>query len=267
MGAVLDSVLGTAKCKEVTELSQSGLMKTTKDTLANLVFSLAGVLSKSGGVLRAAAVKIEVLKSDQILNQKTVIKLQDEILQSNDKQADAVRATVKTEIRSFSDVVSQNCSDRITPKKLQSVVKSAVNSEERSRSVMVFGLPEGEVVQGKTVYVDDQMDKLLCNFDYKPRMRECYRVGIQKPGFTRPVRVTLTSPDAVAEILKESKRLKGSPVYSMVFISPDRTPEERAARRKLVDALKKKVQEQPDKHHYIRSGTVCSMDKQPVAAS
>ena len=177
-----------------------------------------------------------------------------------------MRATVKTEIRSFSDVVSQNCSDRITPQKLQSVVKSAVNSEDRSRSVMVFGLPEGEIDKGETVYVDDQMEKLLCHFDYKPRMRECYRVGILKPDITRPVRVTFTSPEAAAEILKESKRLKEIREYSRVFISPDRTPEERAARRKLVEALKKKVQEQPDKHHYIRNGTVCSTDKSETAS-
>ena len=79
--------------------------------------------------------------------------------------------------------MSQSCSEKITPKKLEVVVKSAVNREDRSRNVVVFGLFEDE-----NEIVDDEVDKLLYRLEYKASVRENRRVGLAKPGIDRPVR-------------------------------------------------------------------------------
>ena len=71
--------------------------------------SVAGVLERRKTVLRQAAVNIEELKTNQIQNHKKLIKLQDELIQSKREQVEAVQTTVKTEIKSFSDNVKQDC--------------------------------------------------------------------------------------------------------------------------------------------------------------
>ena len=40
----------------------------------------------------------------------------------------------------------------------------------------------------------------------------------------------------------------------------DRNPEERMERRRLVQLLREKRQKEPEKHHYISRGAVCSTD-------
>ena len=58
-----------------------------------------------------------------------------------------------------------------------------------------------------------------------------------------------------ARLLKEQERLKD------VYVSPDRSPEERSARRLLVEERKKKAAEEPERNHFIKGGKVCSVAK------
>ena len=64
---------------------------------------------------------------------------------SKGEQVEAVQTTVKSEIKSFSDAVKQGCKDKITTTKLEAVVKSAVNSDDRKKGVIFFGLDESEM--------------------------------------------------------------------------------------------------------------------------
>ena len=57
-------------------------------------------------------------------------------------------------------------------------------------------------------------------------------------------------------MLKAAKNLKQSE-YSSVFLSLDKSPEERAERRKLVEQMKKKIAENPHKKYFIRQGEIC----------
>ena len=253
----LDSVFGSVFGANLERLSKSTVMKTDKGVLANLVVSVAGVLGKSRTALHSAAVSIEELKSDQIQNQKTLLKLQDTLIQSKAEQVEAVQTTVKTEIRSFSDVIKQGCEDKITATKLTAVVKSAVESDDRKKAVMVFGLEESanEEVGGK-------VDKLLgtvCTMG-RPVVGDCFRVGATKPGAVRPVKVLFHSSEVAARVLRSSTSLRET-CYSRVYITPDRTLEERNERRTLVTAMKEKIGSEPQRYHYIRNGTVCSREK------
>ena len=79
-------------------------------------------------------------------------------------------------------------------------------------------------------------------------------------GKNRPVKVKLPTSDHVHRILRQAKTLKQSSCYSSVFITPDRTRSEREERRGIVEALKKKIRDEPEKRHFIRNGVVSSTD-------
>ena len=79
-------------------------------------------------------------------------------------------------------------------------------------------------------------------------------------GKIRPVKVTLRSSAAVSQILLKAKQLKNSAKYRSVYISPDRTPEQRLQHKKLVIEMKGKCKDLPGQKHFIRGGTVCSID-------
>ena len=97
----------------------------------------------------------------------------------------------------------------------------------------------------------------------KPR-HESVRIGVRKESPSdqpRPVKVSVASSAHVFQILRAARKLKDSERYKKVFISPDRTPEERKIRREAVASLKKMSEEDPGKRHYIRAGkvvTVCT---------
>ena len=95
----------------------------------------------------------------------------------------------------------------------------------------------------------------------KPRT-ESIRVGKKKPGSVgRPVKVTFSSSVIVNQILSKARRLRTVDKYKAVFISPDRSPEQRDKQRLLVQELKKRTLDEPGKRHFIKGGSVCIADK------
>ena len=76
------------------------------------------------------------------------------------------------------------------------------------------------------------------------------------------MKVYLNSQEDAQATVKNAKSLKNSREFGGVFIAPDRSPEERIERRRLVQLLREKRQNEPEKHHYISRGAVCSTDHQ-----
>ena len=103
--------------------------------------------------------------------------------------------------------------------------------------------------------------EIMQDTNEKPRVVECIRVGTFQVGKPRPIKVKLCSADAVSSILRSAKHLKNSGNNKTTFIAPDRTQEERAAHKKLVERMKEMVSEEPDKYHYIRRGAIRSVNK------
>ena len=65
----------------------------------------------------------------------------------------------------------------------------------------------------------------------------------------------------VQEILAKSRQLRQSAEHKTVFLSADRTAEQRAQHRQLVVELKKiRAADDTGKRHYIRGGQICSVD-------
>ena len=75
------------------------------------------------------------------------------------------------------------------------------------------------------------------------------------------MKVSLASSNLVYEALRQARKLRHSEKFSKVFVRPDRSDEERARDKVLVQELLKKRETEPNKLHFIRSGTVHSRDK------
>ena len=94
-----------------------------------------------------------------------------------------------------------------------------------------------------------------------PRVSEVSRIGKVAEGKVRPIKVTLCSSDAVFNVLGKAGKLMRTEDYKKVYISVDRTFEERAARKQLVEQLKRKRGTQPDQNHVIKNNQIVSTSR------
>ena len=62
------------------------------------------------------------------------------------------------------------------------------------------------------------------------------------------------------QVLAKAPKLREAAKFEKVFVSPDRTPEQRVIQRDLVMELKRRRADQKDKTHYIRGGRVETID-------
>ena len=109
--------------------------------------------------------------------------------------------------------------------------------------------------------ISETVAEILLDLNQKPQVVECTRVGNFEQGKPRPIKVKLASYDAVFNILRNAKCLKTSCKNKATFIGPDRSKEERAEHKKLVDKMKSMMRDEPDKYHFIRRGVITSVKK------
>jgi hypothetical protein len=235
------------------------------------IVALANMYARTQCFTNAAANRVEELTSCVDNAQVKVIALQDELIKSKEDQLASVRTTVreevasvqsavKTEIRSWSEVAVQNTAQpSFSTARIKEAVKSAVNEEDKSRNLLIFGKPE--------VMNEDALEtvtEIFLAIDEKPQLVECRRIGARASdgdGKPRPIKVKLTSVDAVASVLRNARALKNSAANKTTFLGPDRTPEERLAHKKLVDHMRHKMDEEPGSYHFIRGGLIRSVKK------
>ena len=207
------------------------------------------------------------LQSRLIENQQTLINVQKELSDCKSEKLEAmenvvkssVATSVKEEFKSYSSVVSSSTPTAPTfcPEDLKTVVKTVVAEEDRSRNVLVFGLPEedGEELETKISGVFEEIG-------LKPKL-EAQRIGKKKTASsTRPVKVCVSSSLIVHQILVNAKNLRKSATYKTVFLSPDRSLEQREARKELIVSMRAKALEEPNKKFYIKDGQILSRDRE-----
>ena len=201
--------------------------------------------------------EVEQLKSEKIEDQKRIIELQDEIIAEKDDKLDSVKKTVESEIKLYSSVVQKSCSEALAPRKIAAVVKSVGEKEDRSKNVIVFGVPEEDSESVDSKVIADMLERL----DQKPKVSACRRIGKSTPATTRPICFRVESSSTVTAILQRAKRLREIDGYQSIYLCPDRTLEERTIRKKLVEQLKEKRANHPDKRYFIRGGDVVCEEK------
>ena len=123
--------------------------------------------------------------------------------------------------------------------------------------MILFGVTEemGEDLEKTVLAVCEELDE-------KPVFTSrCVRVGVSKPGTVRPLKVSMRSSETVKRILSKARQLKENANFKNVFLSSDKTKEERLALQKLVIELKRLRKYDPERQHFIRNNQICSQDK------
>jgi hypothetical protein len=233
---------------------------TPKATLTEWLERCCDVIARSREVIRAASNTVDKLKSGKIEDQQTIIRLQGVTIKKQSDELQSVHSTVQTELRSYGEAVKKTCKQVITPKNLKAVVREAVERDDRGSNLMIYGLKEeeGEELKKKVSAVLGQLDE-------KPHMSACSRVG--KEGSDKPVKITLRSSAAVRQILAKSGRLSKVDGLKKIYLSPDRSREEREIYRKLTQDMKQQMKDKPERYYFIRNRKVCYTDRRERSPS
>ena len=236
-------------CREIKKEQLAEWLYTAYYLLDRCSLPLMGLAAKQNG-------QLEKLKNEKISDQEKIIELQNKLIEKKDEELNVVKNTVSTELKSYSSVLRESCSAALEPQKIASAVRKVAEGEDRSKNVIVFGLPEEQDES-----VDTKVSLLLEKLEEKPQTADCCRIGRSKPGMSRPIRFKVKNSESVYQILRKAKQLKEIEGYKSVFISPDRTVEERISRQKLVNELKNKRAADPNKHFIIRKGEVICLSE------
>ncbi len=266
----ISDLLKLCKVYHVEDVKQENMMKIgNKDVFANQLVCALKLIERQQMLIIDQKVHVSAY-------QKDVIKLQSDVINSQKKTMDdfmlhvteeltaelskTVQDTVQTGFsKSYSEAAQSNVTSSqspvITQETLKTVAKQVIAEEELSKNVMVFNLPEEDN--------EDVCEKLAQVFQYlgeKPKI-EARRLGNSTKKSVRPVKVTMSSASMVQQVLAKSSKLRSSDNYKTVFLSPDRTDEQRTQQRKLVLELKrKKTDTGPGWRHFIKDGQICSVE-------
>ncbi len=249
-------------CKQNYELTSEKFMGPTKQVLSIWLAEARDLMARQRTVMSNMQEAIELLKTEALAEKDKVIRLQEALLENKDIQlktlrdtvGSTVQETVKSQIESFSDIVKKNSeTDSCTVNEMKKVMKNVVAEEDRSKNVIVYGLEEEDEEQLPTL-----VSELLGELGEKPHF-EATRVGLKKPGSTaRPIKISFRTSTARHQILLKTSRLRRIEKRKNVYICPDRSREERAARTLLVTELKRLRTEQSGHTYFIRGDKICS---------
>ena len=249
-------------CDNRSEFSVETFKKPVKSVLVKLLYSAFQTTSSHVRTFLEIKKDLDELKSDLIRSHSTVIKLQAELLEIKSKQLESVHSTVKTAVQdtvqagiiTYSQAVSK-AAPVLTEESLKKVVQNVVSEEDRTKNVLIFGFKET-----REENLSHEVGEMFQQVEEKPHF-EAVRVGKKSEEKIRPVKVSFGNSSTVHQILVKAKELRLIPRHKTVFISPDRSPEERTIHQQLVLEMKQIAKEDPDKHYYIRSGKICCKDK------
>ena len=209
---------------------------------------------------------LELQKKEEILRVemddllRKTIRLQEQVIELQDTQLHRVTETVQKDLRSFSTVLTQNCRSALAPKNIKKDEGKAhgkkVDSSpdpDRSKNLMVFGLPEVEAESESVLKCE--IENVLAELDEKPIV-VAKRVGLKREGRERPVIVKLQSREMLLSLLQKARQLKQSESYCGVYLSRDMSLAERTERRELHLTLKELRESNPERQFRIRKGAI-----------
>ena len=251
---LVNDICKTFGAESLTNLTPAMMNKNTvvKAQMAEWLLSAIYLLEQcSLPLMSNARVQLENLNEEKIEDQKSIIKLQSDLISQKNEELGLVSKTVETELKTYSSALQQSCSTALSPKNIAAAVQKVAREDDRSKEILVFGVAEekGECATAKVA-------KILDHLEEKPKFQQCRRIGQQRDNAVRPIKFSVRSTDIVNQILSKAKRLREVEGYKTVYLSPNRTPEERVARQKLVAELKQKRIGDPNSRYFIRKGEI-----------
>jgi hypothetical protein len=260
-------------CHSTADLTAAKCKVPLKDDLAQWLHGALLFMNRQNEEIRHLTDKTALLKDGLIDSQRSVVRLQEQLLASKDEHllslqntvkssVQSIKETVKEELKTYSSAVTRPAQvQTLSPLLLNNVVKQVVEQEDRSRNLMIFGLPEDS---NDSETLKEKVADMFAVIGEKPRV-EVTRLGKANvdngQGRPRPVKVTLSSSATAHQLLMKARELKTSEVYRKTFICPDLSQEQRTERRVLVAEQKRRAVEQPSMKHFIRGGRVQSVEK------
>ena len=272
MNDLLTDMSVVSGVKTYNDLTPQNLNKrsVSKEKLCQWASAFAQMMNKFANPhLQMAVERLDKINAELLEEKKTVIDLQAKLIEKRDEELSSLRAAVKdevksvqgvveTEMKSYSSALTKTCAAALAPQKIRAAVKTVSDKEDRGRNDIIYGLDDPDEPDQS---LEAEVQKVLSEIDEKPVIRECCRVGLKKPGSKRPVKFTLSSCDMVNQILRKAKSLRTKEGYGTIYISPDRTVDERRAFKKLWEELQEKRKSDTDRVHYIRNNKIVSADK------
>lgn len=247
---------------KTTDISIEAFKRKNKDILAEWLFCFTHMLNRSQRVLRTTSATLDQQKNTIISFQEEKLKNQEQLLDGRNQALDSFQSTFQSEMKSYRDVVTGSSSN-VSSANVEIAVKKAVQEEERSRNVMLFGVEENDDIETETA-----VENLFLSIGEKPRISDCSRIGNKSTsGPPRPIKVSMASAESAVQVQASGRRLRDNPDTKRVFIAPDRTREEREERRKLVEIVRARVKSDPTRYHFIQGTTVVSRDRESVQSS
>ena len=141
--------------------------------------------------------------------------LQEKLALKKDDEIGTVKSAAQKEMKTFSSLLKNTCKNAFAPKKIQAAVKRVALKEDRSKSLIIFGLPETEE------NLDAQVSGILLDhLKEKLKILSCKRVGKDTSERVRPVKFTLSSSDQAHTILSKTKLLRHVEGFSCSNHSP-----------------------------------------------
>ena len=137
------------RVKNSSEITPVKCKPVHKDDIVVLLREAFSYMEKQSEMLMSFREE-DAAKNRQMIDlQSSVIKLQEDLIQAKDQQLQTVKSsvaeTVKSEFVSFSDVVKAGCqsaSPVVAQETIKTVIKKVAEEEDRTRSLMVWGLRE-----------------------------------------------------------------------------------------------------------------------------
>ena len=261
MGSEILKLMKAVNVSSASEINQTNLQKLNKGPLSSFLLSMVGLFEKNVDLCKSAAVKCDHLKSEQIELQKQLIKTQQD-------QINSVQKTVQTEMKTWADVATKNLtqSKAVTTKAVKEAVRTANEEEERSKNLILYGVKEGE--EDLDLWREEGLHGFFTSVHEsatadgsKPAIVDIYRLGERVADKTRPIKVELRSSSDVDIILRGAYKLRKYSDLKSVYVSPDRTKEQRATHSKLVLKMKEMIKKDSSKHYFIKDSKVNCVDK------
>ena len=190
-----------------------------------------------------------------------------EIHSQKSTYADIVKGSCSEMVEKVSAKISsipQGSSTEADPRNMTGIVKAFddfVDKDRRKNNLVVHNLPED--VAGSVAERSERDTKLFQevikdSFKMNVAVAKSFRVGKSVENRERLLIVTLETPGVKQDVLRMAPQLRNSVKWSNIYITPDLTPAEREAARKVREELARR-RKAGETNLTIRKGRVVTM--------
>lgn len=244
----------------------------TKQELATLLLRFTGQIQKNISLMKRTFDELDQTREKARIRDDEIIEIQKELIDCRENQKIEFTQAIKEQVKTYSDVVKDQLAeytdtmnskveteqqepsavadkahgkainwtkiDFKTP--LKAVVKE-INyeqriKEERDRSIVIFGKPG-------SMSIEEVLEEITDEGEYE----KAYYFKDKKSA----VKVTLKDRATALEALRNSHQLRDSDDYEGIYVTKARSKEENDKHKKLVQQLKRKIEEEPHTHWVI----------------